>query len=301
MPHIHFSFSSSNSSILSILQSFNSSFNHYFHFPLSMDAKPPQLAAQPLNYQTWFLKVSIHCEGCRRKVKKVLKSIDGVFTATIDPQQNKVTVTGSVAVETLLRKLVRAGKQAEIWPENDGKISINGRQQQKKKKNEAREPQRVENHNGTENASAKCNSEKKSSSIDSPVKSPSVYRMPSEGGRSEGGAGSGKKKKKKLHSGGGNGNSGLSSVEAATGEPAHTGLQFQDLVGPVNVNPTRQYLLLYPESGVAAYNRLYPSYYVPSSPYTWAGVDQDYHHFQSPPLVSFEIFSDENVNGCSVM
>lgn len=199
-------------------------------------------------------------------------------------------------METLLRKLVRAGKQAEIWPENDGKISGSGRQQQKKKKNEAREPQ-----SGTENASAKCNSEKKSSSIDSPGKSPSVYRTPSEGGRSEGGAGSAKKKKKKLHSGGGNGNSGLSSVEAATGAPAHTGLQFQDLVGPVNVNPTRQYSLLYPESGVAAYNRLYPSYYVPSSPYTWAGLDQDYHHFQSPPLVSFEIFSDENVNGCSVM
>ncbi|BAT82353.1 hypothetical protein VIGAN_03235700, partial [Vigna angularis var. angularis] len=90
---------------------------------------------------------------------------------------------------------------------------------------------------------------KKSSSNDSLGNSPSVYRMPSEGGRSEGGAGSAKKKKKKLHLGGGNGNSGLSSVEAATGAPAHTGLQFQDLVGPVNVNPTRQYWLLYPESG----------------------------------------------------
>ncbi|KOM48696.1 hypothetical protein LR48_Vigan07g240000 [Vigna angularis] len=148
----------------------------------------------------WFLDVNVNVKV-------------GVFTATIDPQLNKVTVTGSVAVETLLRKLVRAGKQAEIWPENDGKISGNGQQQQqKKKKNEVKELQSVENHKGTENASAKCN-----------------------------------------------------------------------------------------KVVFAAYNRLYPSYYVPSSPYTWAGLDQDCHHFQSAPLVSFEIFSDENVNGCSVM
>lgn len=149
----------------------------------------------------------------------------------------------------------------------------------------------MENYKGTKNASAKFNSEKKNSSNNSPGKSPSGDQRPSEGGRREGGGGSAmKKKKKKLQSGGGNANIGLSSVEAAasTGAPAHTGLQFQDL-GPVNVNPTRQYLLLY------------PSYYVPSSPYTCAGVDQDWHHFQSPPLVSFEIFSDENVNGCSVI
>lgn len=28
-------------------------------------------------FQTWVLKVSLHCEGCKRKVKKVLQSIDG--------------------------------------------------------------------------------------------------------------------------------------------------------------------------------------------------------------------------------
>lgn len=30
-----------------------------------------------LCFQTWVLKVSIHCEGCKRKVKKVLRNIDG--------------------------------------------------------------------------------------------------------------------------------------------------------------------------------------------------------------------------------
>jgi len=44
-----------------------------------------------------------------------------------------------------------------------------------------------------------------------------------------------------LHNGGGNGNNGLSSVEATTttGAPACTVLQFQDLVGLMNMNPTR--------------------------------------------------------------
>lgn len=34
------------------------------------------------SFQTWFLKVSIHCEGCRKKVNKVLKRIDGTFLTT---------------------------------------------------------------------------------------------------------------------------------------------------------------------------------------------------------------------------
>ncbi|XP_057475725.1 heavy metal-associated isoprenylated plant protein 36-like [Actinidia eriantha] len=73
---------------------------------------------EPLNYQTWVLKVSIHCEGCKRKVKKVLQSIDGVYTTTIDLQQHKVTVTGNVEAETLIKKLIKAGKHAEVWPKN---------------------------------------------------------------------------------------------------------------------------------------------------------------------------------------
>lgn len=234
--------------------------------------------------------------GSNPNFKSECYTFVGVFTATIDQQQQKVTVTGSVGVEILLRKLVRAGKHAEMWPENlnrDKKISGKGH-----KKNEAREPQSLENK-GTENATtANCNSGNKSSN-NSPEKSPSGDHVPAEGG------GSGKKKKKKVQSS-------LSSAAAeSTGAPAHTGLQFEDLVGQVNVSPPRQQSLSFPETGyyppmvnVAAYNRFYPSYYfyVPSSPYTCAGLDHDGHYqFQSPPLVSFEIFSDENANGCYVM
>ncbi|CAI9102143.1 OLC1v1000364C2 [Oldenlandia corymbosa var. corymbosa] len=68
--------------------------------------------------QKWILKVSIHCEGCKRKVKKLLHQVEGVYDSEIDTKQQKVTVIGNVDANTLLRKLNKAGKHAELWPEN---------------------------------------------------------------------------------------------------------------------------------------------------------------------------------------
>ena len=55
----------------------------------------------------------------------------GVYTTVIDSQQHKVTVTGNVDSETLLKKLLRSGKHAELWPaekKTSGK-SKNGQKQ----------------------------------------------------------------------------------------------------------------------------------------------------------------------------
>lgn len=41
----------------------------------------------------------------------------GVYMTTIDPQQQKVTVTGNLDADTLIKKLVKSGKHAELWPE----------------------------------------------------------------------------------------------------------------------------------------------------------------------------------------
>ncbi|GMI69408.1 hypothetical protein HRI_000610100 [Hibiscus trionum] len=71
-----------------------------------------------LKYKTWVFKVFIHCEGCRKKVKKVLQAIDGVYETKIDSQQHKVTVTSSVDAETLIKKLTKLGKHVELWPES---------------------------------------------------------------------------------------------------------------------------------------------------------------------------------------
>ncbi|XP_057418757.1 heavy metal-associated isoprenylated plant protein 35-like [Lotus japonicus] len=327
-----------------------------------MDAKSAQVTSQTLKYQTWFLKVSIHCEGCRRKVKKVLQSIDGVFTTTIDPQQQKVTVTGSVGVEILIRKLVKAGKHAEVWPENlSGKGNANA-SNKAKKKSEQRNPETVENHSGANveskpssgknrgvESAVKCRNkgidsaeksknrgiESKSSNSKSGTTAQGKSPAPeqdrkdgqSEGGTGKsggpGGGGSGKKKKKAQSGGGGGGsNNGLSApstTPAPVPAPAHTGFQFQNdpgqVVGHLNLSPTRHQ---YPETCYyppmvyfASYNNRLcpmgtmggPSYYVPPYPYIGAGMDHhhDLYQMQSPSLVPFEIFSDENANGCSVM
>ncbi|OIW00022.1 hypothetical protein TanjilG_26359 [Lupinus angustifolius] len=274
-----------------------------------MDAK----YSEPLKYQIWSLKVSIHCEGCRRKVKKVLRSIDGVFTTTIDPQQQKVTVTGSVGVgvETLIRKLVKAGKHAEVWPEN-----LTGKHKPAKKNEKRDQVANAESNLKKQEIkiSNKCNGEKKNKDSKTggnmPEKSPVSNQAPGQdrkSGQSE--EGSGKKKKKKGQS-----VNGLSAP--FNNAHAHTGSQFQ-----MNISPTRQHSYPYadfyyyhPLLYFSTYNNLYPmgtmnvpsyyvpSYYVPSLPYKSSGLEYDpYYQVQSTPLVSFEIFSDENVNCCSIM
>ncbi|KAF7834488.1 heavy metal-associated isoprenylated plant protein 35-like [Senna tora] len=258
-------------------------------------AKSPQVvvASDILKYQTWFLKVPIHCEGCRRKVKKVLQRIDGVFTTTIDLQQQKVTVTGSVGVDTLIGKLTKA-ESVENHSATDNKSEPN---------------LNSDKSNGLVQTAANCDikiktSEAKKSATNNNMTPPAAVH---HGGEIGGGGGTNKKKKKK----GGGGGSGSTYTPAPVHTESHSHSTHDD--GQVNLSPTRQqsYPYPYPHPMVylTTYNRLSPmgrvggpsSYYVPSSPYTHAGLDQEIYQMQSAPLVSFEIFSDENANGCSIM
>ncbi|KAG6490512.1 hypothetical protein ZIOFF_051810 [Zingiber officinale] len=66
--------------------------------------------------QTVVLKVHIHCDGCKQEVKKLLQKIEGIYTVIIDAEQQKVTVAGDVDSGTLIKKLARSGKHAELWP-----------------------------------------------------------------------------------------------------------------------------------------------------------------------------------------
>lgn len=83
--------------------------------PAADQQVPPGL--ETLKYQTWVLKVLIHCDGCTKRVKKILQGIEGVYRTEIDSWQHKVTVTGNVDAETLIKKLSRSGKSVELWPE----------------------------------------------------------------------------------------------------------------------------------------------------------------------------------------
>uniref|UniRef100_A0A7N0UH99 HMA domain-containing protein n=1 Tax=Kalanchoe fedtschenkoi TaxID=63787 RepID=A0A7N0UH99_KALFE len=71
--------------------------------------------------QKWVvLKVPVDCEGCRKKVTKILHSITGVESCDVDIKQQRVVVevTGNVDADTLISKLVKkTGKHAELWPE----------------------------------------------------------------------------------------------------------------------------------------------------------------------------------------
>ncbi|KAD6454436.1 hypothetical protein E3N88_09142 [Mikania micrantha] len=58
-----------------------------------------------LKIQTCTLKVNIHCDGCKRKVKKILQNIE---------EHGTVTVSGNVDPSMLIKKLAKRGKLAHI-------------------------------------------------------------------------------------------------------------------------------------------------------------------------------------------
>ncbi|CAN4079911.1 unnamed protein product [Withania somnifera] len=68
--------------------------------------------------QTYVLKVQINCYGCMRKVKKLLKRIEGVYQVKMDVDEQLVIVSGNVDSATLIKKLHKSGKHAELLSEN---------------------------------------------------------------------------------------------------------------------------------------------------------------------------------------
>ncbi|KQK02498.1 heavy metal-associated isoprenylated plant protein 37 [Brachypodium distachyon] len=106
--------------------------------------------------QTHVLRVNIHCDGCKHKVKKSLQKIEGVYSVAIDVDNHKVTVTGNVDSETLIRKLTRGGKHAELWSHQKGssnqghKGNNQQKQQQQQNQKQAANPSK-DGHNKNNN------------------------------------------------------------------------------------------------------------------------------------------------------
>ncbi|KAL2906048.1 Heavy metal-associated isoprenylated plant protein 23 [Bienertia sinuspersici] len=67
-------------------------------------------------FQTVELKVRMDCDGCELKVKKTLSSLSGVKSVEINRKQQKVTVSGYVEANKVLKKAQSTGKKAEFWP-----------------------------------------------------------------------------------------------------------------------------------------------------------------------------------------
>ncbi|KAK9075018.1 hypothetical protein SSX86_003337 [Deinandra increscens subsp. villosa] len=66
--------------------------------------------------QTVDLKVRMDCDGCELKVKNTLLSLSGVKKVDINRKQQKVTVSGYIEANKVLKKAKSTGKKAEIWP-----------------------------------------------------------------------------------------------------------------------------------------------------------------------------------------
>ncbi|CAF2040980.1 BnaA09g15520D [Brassica napus] len=335
--------------------------------PQVKDLTPPPLA---LPYKTCNLKVSIHCEGCKRKVKKILTSIEGVYRVDIDVKQNNVTVMGIVSPEILLKKLHKAGKNADLVPEipdpvenkpHDPKETkpVDPKKKNKKKKEEKPEITDKVTSSGSDkpesekpDGAGKCSSgdsseacapvkedkceilkKKDSARADSssPEDSPTESPAPTAEKKAEESSGSvGKKKKKKGQS--------MSSVNNPTGGPGRTRSLPSPTTTPAaedhdrsnnqhdghhmlpNSAAPRQDMYPYPPNYYApqimygvSYNVAQPpvsvdaaSYYSPAPPHSYAYMHPGYppsdqNPYPSRPSDSFELFSDENPNGCSVM
>ncbi|KAI3756121.1 hypothetical protein L1987_55935 [Smallanthus sonchifolius] len=268
-----------------------------------MDAPPPEEPNTPtLIYKTWVLKVSIHCVGCKRKVKKVLQTIEGVYTIDIDSKQHKVTVVGNVEVDVLVKKLIKTGKHAEKWPETPTKKEKNTPAGENKDKSESSSDEEDNNNNNNNNNPPTENGNTPSKTGGPSVKFAGVpennlVQVSGQMGGG-GGGGGGKKKKKKKKKGK------TSSGAQASGGPADTGMVAPDagttqVVEQVHLSPPRGYS--YPMPAGPAYAVCYsevhptgnggPAYYIPPTPYTYDYLEDD----------SFEMLSDENPHGCCIM
>ncbi|KAH6802587.1 hypothetical protein C2S51_034033 [Perilla frutescens var. frutescens] len=69
------------------------------------DAKPDQVVV---------LRVSLHCRGCERKMRKHISRMEGVRSFNIDFAAKKVTVTGNVTPLEVLSSISKV-KNAQLW------------------------------------------------------------------------------------------------------------------------------------------------------------------------------------------
>ncbi|XP_016486636.1 heavy metal-associated isoprenylated plant protein 21-like [Nicotiana tabacum] len=66
--------------------------------------------------QTVEIKVKMDCDGCERKVKNAVNSMKGVKTVEVNRKQNRVTVSGYIDPNKVLKSVKSTGKMAIFWP-----------------------------------------------------------------------------------------------------------------------------------------------------------------------------------------
>ncbi|KAL1541264.1 protein SODIUM POTASSIUM ROOT DEFECTIVE 2-like [Salvia divinorum] len=70
---------------------------------------------QPQQVVVVVLRVSLHCRGCVKKLRKHLSKMEGVKSFDIDFLAKKVTVVGNVTASDVLASISKV-KNAQLWP-----------------------------------------------------------------------------------------------------------------------------------------------------------------------------------------
>ncbi|KAL9332246.1 hypothetical protein ACSQ67_001856 [Phaseolus vulgaris] len=291
-----------------------------------MAAKPAEEGPQgeTLKYQTWVLKVLIHCDGCKKRVKKILQGVDGVYKTEVDSLQHKVTVTGNVDAETLIKRLSRSGRIVELWPEKPAEKKGNKKSGKPNKGGDVNK-EKEDQKNGEPGADGGSNEGSKDGGGEDSDKEEHGDECEEGGGGEEGGKKK-KKKKKKKNKGenagsasappkSGEGGGEISKVDALVPSNLDPSMAPKDLVSPPIQQAFPYPHMYYPPPPPAyglSYNTTYPirsdSYYVGSPFMPMHGYTTPYSRLPPPPPPSDPIKhyggdEDEYEGGgyCSIM
>ncbi|XAR53310.1 hypothetical protein NMG60_11021828 [Bertholletia excelsa] len=75
----------------------------------------PQTLAVQLTPKIVVLRVSMHCNGCARKVQKHISKMEGVTSYQVDLGSKMVVVRGDIVPFEVLESVSKV-KAAELWP-----------------------------------------------------------------------------------------------------------------------------------------------------------------------------------------
>ncbi|KAG9147859.1 hypothetical protein Leryth_003464, partial [Lithospermum erythrorhizon] len=78
-------------------------------------AEDSNIASKKQPDQVVVLRVSLHCKGCEKKVRKHISRMQGVSSFNIDFAANKVTVVGEVTPSEVLASISKVKNNAKLW------------------------------------------------------------------------------------------------------------------------------------------------------------------------------------------
>ncbi|KAI4310417.1 hypothetical protein MLD38_035397 [Melastoma candidum] len=257
--------------------------------------------------KTVVLKVRLHCEGCIRKIKKIILKFKGVNAVNFDRPKDHVMATGTMDVDDLVPYLKEKLKRnVEVVPPK--KEEGGGGGGEKAKKEDGGEKAKKEGDG--DKAKKEGDGDKSKKEVDGGEKEKEGKKAEKdnkEKGKESGGDGA-KNDEKKL----------MAPAEAGDGEPkvAMSKMEYHgyghQLDQPMFWNNEQVQRYVYASNAPQFYSHSYavephPYHSQGYAPYPYQYHNQEPAHYVSdgytmdPRLHAPQIFSDENPNACSVM